>query len=64
MQAQTRSQEPSGVDLNNLTDIPTGVPAKQRPEGQGSKPTNVHFVIYIPDGKNTKLQLTPCVDST
>ena len=62
-QAVTRSQGPSDIDLNNIGDPPSGVRNRKKTNTDGSKTSTVNFVIYIPDGRNTKLQDAPHTDS-
>ena len=57
-QAFTRSQGTADIDLNNIGDPPTTHHLKKN-DTDVSKSYTVNFVIYIPDGRNTKLKDTP-----
>ena len=50
-------------DLNNIGDPPTGVRSRKKTDTDGSKTSTINFIIYIPDGRNTKLQGTPHTES-
>ena len=63
-QAFIRSHGASDVDLNNISDPPTGVTSRKKPDTDGSKTSTVNFVIYIPNGRNRKLQDAPHTEST
>ena len=54
-QVFTRSQGTADIDLNNIGDPPTRVRSQAKPDSDGSKTSRVNFIIYIPDGRNTKL---------
>ena len=62
-QAFTRSQGAADVDLNNIGDSLTEVRSRKNTETDESKASTVNFVIYIPNGRNTKLQDAPHTES-
>ena len=62
-QAFTISQTITDIDLNNVSDPPTGVRSQSKPDSDGSKTSTVNFVIYIPNSKNTKPQDAPHTNS-
>ena len=62
-QAFIRSQGSSGVDINNLEDLPKGIRNKKKSMREDLKNPIINFVIFIPDDKNTKLQDAPHVEA-
>ena len=59
----TRLHGTSDIDLNSIGDPPTGVRSWQKSDSDGLKTSTVNFVIYIPDGRNTRLQDAPHTES-